>query len=449
MYGMHPDFSRALRAAQTGDNGAFTDLWRITNPTLLRYLQITAPEVASDAASATWVKIARGLRGFGGDQRAFTSLLVRIARDEAKVRRRNSRRRPDRIIDIVALESATRTAAAGVSGAARRDAIASEQVVALLSRLHPEVAEMVALRVVVGWTAAETAALLGQRRGSVIVAVHGGLRRTSNLLGLSGLEAAAGAPLAAPNPWVLDQVLDRRWVTEPAATTDQLDHGLHTVVAALSAPCVPGDVAELTPAQFAFERSLHRSHVVVPAFLLPLLAKRLGLARSFLTGKVTAVVVGTAVLSAPAAVAYSGPLPLGSSRSSASSGSAVAAVAAADPAGRDPLARLLLAGAAPAAPPAARAVVQPRPANATARDRSTAKAKAKATETATETATVQGKVTAKIATGPSRAAGPPRHPAAQPVNRHHDRYHRHHQHHRHDRRHDRPWWWWVYLLQRR
>ena len=55
------DFPAVLAAAQRGDEGAFTALWRDGNPALLRYLKVIAPESAEDVTAETWVTVVRGL----------------------------------------------------------------------------------------------------------------------------------------------------------------------------------------------------------------------------------------------------------------------------------------------------------------------------------------------------------------------------------------------------
>jgi RNA polymerase sigma-70 factor (ECF subfamily) len=204
----HPGFARALRAAQTGDNEAFCDLWRMTNPALRRYLRVTAPRVVDDVASATWVRVARNLRQLPGGERDFRASVARIARDEAAMRRRNRPRRPDSLLDPIEVDTIRDAVGAG-RAALGRESLTGETAVGLLTRLPDDVAEMVALRVVLGLDSGDTGALVGLRPGSVIVAVHSGLRRTSNLVGASAVRGSGPAnPVGSPSPWALDRLLD-------------------------------------------------------------------------------------------------------------------------------------------------------------------------------------------------------------------------------------------------
>jgi RNA polymerase sigma-70 factor (ECF subfamily) len=353
----HPDFVRALRAAKDGDCDAFDELWRASNPRLLRYLRVIAPGLSTDVASATWVNIARSLDCFPADEPGFNALMIRIARDEAAIRRRVGHRRPDRIIDLVEAEAADRAGSLAAG-------LPTETAVRLLGRLPSEIAEMVALRVVVGLDAQATAELIGQRPGSVRVAVQRGLRRTADLLGRAPQAAAATAAAAtaaatrtavAPlDPWALDRLLGQ------PDLLDRLDPSMRLLVAALSVDGSAGNVSGLTAARRAFRDAgirpgSHRRRMFGPLLLLPLLTRQLGrrlsTAKSMLGGKIAAVAVGTLVLSAPAAVAYSGP---GADRPSPTPVSASAPLSPSGRAGLGlPLARTVGAAAvAPARQPA-------------------------------------------------------------------------------------------------
>src|SRR6516165_6136550 len=87
------DFAALLAAAQGGSDEAFAVLWRDTNPALLRYLRVLAPENAEDVAAETWVQVVRGLPRFTGDEAAWRAWLFTTARrrllDQARLRKRH------------------------------------------------------------------------------------------------------------------------------------------------------------------------------------------------------------------------------------------------------------------------------------------------------------------------------------------------------------------------
>ena len=55
------DFERRLEAAQAGDEGSFTELFRSLQPSLLRYLRTVGGALADDVAAETWVSVVKGL----------------------------------------------------------------------------------------------------------------------------------------------------------------------------------------------------------------------------------------------------------------------------------------------------------------------------------------------------------------------------------------------------
>ena len=74
------EFAAVLTAAQSGSEAALTLLWRDTNPALLRYLRVIAPDAAEDIAADTWLQVVRGLSGFRGDQSNWRAWLFTTAR---------------------------------------------------------------------------------------------------------------------------------------------------------------------------------------------------------------------------------------------------------------------------------------------------------------------------------------------------------------------------------
>ena len=78
------EFTRALRAAQAGDERAFTQLWRDANPMMIRYLRVIGVDDPYDAACEGWITVVRGLPGFKGDETAWRVWLLACARMRAE-----------------------------------------------------------------------------------------------------------------------------------------------------------------------------------------------------------------------------------------------------------------------------------------------------------------------------------------------------------------------------
>lgn len=167
------EFDEVLRAAADGDRSAFAALWRSAHPSLLRYLRVTAGGDAEDVASETWVKAMRALRTFSGDEPAFRGWLAVIARNHLADLGRRSVRRPEQLTGDLE-EHALGLAEDSADLALQQ--LSTEQALRLVATLPPSVAEMVALRVVVGLDVPQVAAIVNRTPGAVRVAVHRGLR---------------------------------------------------------------------------------------------------------------------------------------------------------------------------------------------------------------------------------------------------------------------------------
>jgi RNA polymerase sigma-70 factor (ECF subfamily) len=171
-------FAAVLSAAQAGDDAAFIRLWRETQPVLLRFLTVRAPDVADDVAAETWLAALPQLRRFRGDEGAFRGWLVAIARNKLVDVRRRSGRRPEQLGGLTFEHSSLAPDTADLA----HERQATEDALGLIAQLPSDVAEMVALRVIVGLDVAEVAAVVGKSSGAVRVAVHRGLRRLARLL---------------------------------------------------------------------------------------------------------------------------------------------------------------------------------------------------------------------------------------------------------------------------
>jgi RNA polymerase sigma-70 factor (ECF subfamily) len=178
------DFPAILAAAQQGNEGAFTVLWRAGNPALLRYLKVIAPESAEDVAAETWVTVVRGLERFRGGEDAWRAWLFTTARRRVVDEGRRRSRRPE--------SPAAEVGEGHVSGAADPadqvlENLATRQAIAAVASLPPLQAEVIMLRVVAGLDTDAVAQLVGRSPGAVRVAVHRGLRRLAQAMVEAGV----------------------------------------------------------------------------------------------------------------------------------------------------------------------------------------------------------------------------------------------------------------------
>ena len=186
-------FAAVLRGARDGDVQAFAELWRETQPMLLRYLRVTAGGDAEDVASQTWVRVIEGLASFSGEEPGFRRWVVTIARNvHVDALRRAGRRPEDLVADIGMLDEQPTSPDPAATAEGR---MSTRAALALVATLPPDQAEMITLRVLVGLDVAEVAALVGRSPGAVRVAVHRGLRRLRAQL--VDVETVTGHPAEA------------------------------------------------------------------------------------------------------------------------------------------------------------------------------------------------------------------------------------------------------------
>ena len=187
------EFTVTLRAAQEGDEEAFAVLWRSFQPGLLRYLTVKCSSEAEDLSADIWLKVARALPTFDGDEQGFRSWLFTTARNRLTDWYRGTDRRPGCVDDAaLLLIPSAETVEFEVGERSGTDA-----AVAMVATLPPDQAEAIMLRIVVGLDVGRVAQIMERTPGSVRVLCHRGLRRLER--GLDG-PMAAPAPGSAPVP---------------------------------------------------------------------------------------------------------------------------------------------------------------------------------------------------------------------------------------------------------
>jgi RNA polymerase sigma-70 factor (ECF subfamily) len=186
-------FESTLRAAQRGDDEAFALLWRSFQPGLLRYLTVKCASEAEDLSADIWLKVARALPSFDGNEQGFRSWLFTTARNRLTDWYRGSERRPGYVDDsALALIPSPDMVEVEVGERSGTDA-----AVTMIATLPPDQAEAIMLRVVVGLDVGRVAHIMGRSPGSVRVLCHRGLKRLERQLDeqdTTPTPIAAGAP---------------------------------------------------------------------------------------------------------------------------------------------------------------------------------------------------------------------------------------------------------------
>lgn len=194
--GEDSELSAAVRAAQQGDERAFSLVFRALHPRLLGYVRtIVADSDAEDVTSEAWLHISRDLERFHGDADRFRGWTTRIARNRALDHLRARGRRPVDFIDdgpLRELPDGMDTAEEALA------ALGTARTFDLVGRLPKEQAAAVVLRTVMGLDAKRAAVLLGCRPGAVRTATHRGLRRLAELVEPLPERALVGAHSGPP-----------------------------------------------------------------------------------------------------------------------------------------------------------------------------------------------------------------------------------------------------------
>jgi RNA polymerase sigma-70 factor (ECF subfamily) len=174
-------FAAVVAAAGRGEHSGLTDLFRVYQPMLLRYLRARDPVLADDLASEVWVAVARRLGGFVGDERGFRSWLFTIARCRLIEHRRKLARRRTDPVSHDRLDRLERPPAQ--SGGDDPAVLLVERMTAqaaldaVVADLTSDQAEAVLLRVIAGFDVGETARIMRRSPGSVRVLCHRALRQ--------------------------------------------------------------------------------------------------------------------------------------------------------------------------------------------------------------------------------------------------------------------------------
>lgn len=192
------ELTAALARARTGDEAAFTVLYRTVQPKVLRYLQVllrSDPDptaAAEDVAAETWLQIVRDLPSFSGDGPDFRAWSATVARHRAMDHHRRAAARPKSAdLEVETLHLLPAQSDVGEEVLAR---LGTDRAIALLSTLPPDQAEAVVLRAVVGLDAPTAAELLGKKPGAVRMAAHRGLTTLAAALTPAPVPAAAPVP---------------------------------------------------------------------------------------------------------------------------------------------------------------------------------------------------------------------------------------------------------------
>jgi RNA polymerase sigma-70 factor (ECF subfamily) len=171
--------SAVVLAAQAGQEEAFSELYQLVQPGLLRYLSVLVSRDAEDIASETWLQVCRDLHTFVGDADGFRGWVATIGRHRALDHLRSRSRRPG---DPAPWEALLAVAGHDDTAVQAEEALSTAAALSMIGELPREQAEAVLLRAVIGLDAKSAAAVLGKSPGAVRTSAYRGLKNLATML---------------------------------------------------------------------------------------------------------------------------------------------------------------------------------------------------------------------------------------------------------------------------
>lgn len=169
---MDPTFEHILRGAQLGDEGAWAIVHGMLFDQLVGYLRSQGSRDPENGAADVFMRVAEGIGGFEGGEAGFRSWVFTIAHNLLIDERRARSRRPE------VLEEATRDEVAleDVESSALSN-LGTQWVMRHLSQLSDEQREVLALRILGGFTIGQIGEIVGKRPNAVKALQRRGLKQ--------------------------------------------------------------------------------------------------------------------------------------------------------------------------------------------------------------------------------------------------------------------------------
>ncbi len=176
-----------VRAAQAGDAAAFGELYERYRHPLYRYClaRSNSPHEAEDLVSEVFLKAMESLARYRDQGLPFIAFLYRVARNAAIDRSRKDK--GSSLFDMAVEPRST----VDVEGDAAR-ASDMDTVLGALKKIKPEYREVILLRFVEGYSAADVAKILDKAEKAIWNLQQRGLERLRNELRRSGDHVLAG-----------------------------------------------------------------------------------------------------------------------------------------------------------------------------------------------------------------------------------------------------------------
>lgn len=167
-----------VEAARRGEAWALTEIWQRFAPAVTGYLRGRGATEPDDLTSDVFVAVFEKLRTFRGDENDLRAFVFTVAHHRLV----DDLRRRARRGTAVEYDAGADPRRTGSAEDEALDALHTERVRALLSRLSDDQREVLLLRVVGDLSLEQTAAALGKRVGAVKALQHRALATLRRLL---------------------------------------------------------------------------------------------------------------------------------------------------------------------------------------------------------------------------------------------------------------------------
>jgi RNA polymerase sigma factor (sigma-70 family) len=157
-------FLTTLEAARAGAEWAWAALYRDLAPSVLRYVRARGAREPEELVGSVFLDVVRALPRFAGGRLEFRTWVFTIAHHRLVDELRRRRRQPCEVAPSEIL------AEAAPRGNVEDDALqplVAEEVRRVLGHLSTDQRDVLLLRILVGFSIAETARVLGKRPGAV------------------------------------------------------------------------------------------------------------------------------------------------------------------------------------------------------------------------------------------------------------------------------------------
>ena len=173
------EFNSTLDAAKAGANWAWERIYREFAGPVAGYLRSRGAREPEDLTNEVFLRVARSIHEFNGDDTSFRSWIFVIAHRRLIDERRYHGRRPD------VTELDTDRASADSVGDVEKEAIehlVTAEIAKVFNSLTEGQRDVLALRIIAGLSLEETAEVVGKRTGAVKALQHRALEALKRAL---------------------------------------------------------------------------------------------------------------------------------------------------------------------------------------------------------------------------------------------------------------------------